>query len=85
MIYDLGFMVYDLGFMVYDLGFMVYDLGCKVLQGCFTGRRKPKILQRLARGEGFLQGLHFPDSHQGGGVDIRPPTVQTRASSKVVR
>ena len=58
-------------FMIYGLRFVVSDLGFKVFEGCFTERRKPKILQHLARGEGFVQGVRCPDSYKGGG---RSPT-----------
>ena len=52
---------------------MIYGLGCEAFQGCCTGRHTPKILQRLARDEGFVVGVRFPDSYQKWGVQNPTP------------
>ena len=66
-------MVYGSRFQVQGLWLRVYGLRFKVFQGNFTWRRKPKTLQHLARGVGFVEGARFLDSYQRGGFRSPPP------------
>ena len=52
---------------------MVYGSKCMLFQGSFTGRCKPKKMRHLARDEGLLEGVRFPDLYQRGGVQYPTP------------